>query len=71
VVLALFVDPFLACGANIVTSLFKMFIVFVVVEMIRAVLPRVRIESAIKFCWTWLVASRVATGRRETIFPAT
>ena len=38
---------------NVVTFLFKMLIVFVVVEMIAAVLPRVRIESAVKFCWTW------------------
>jgi len=53
VVLALFVDLFLGGGINIITFLFKMLIVFVVVEMIRAVLPRVRIESAIKFCWTW------------------
>jgi len=53
VVLALFVDLFLGGGMNIVTFLFKMLIVFVVVEMIRAVLPRVKIESAIKFCWTW------------------
>jgi len=53
VVLALFVDLFLGGGMNIVTFLLKMLIVFIVVEMIRAVLPRVRIESAIKFCWTW------------------
>ena len=71
VVLALFVDLFLGGGMNIVTFLFKMLIVFVVVEMIRAVLPRVKVESAVKFCWKWPVASGVATGRRETVFAAT
>lgn len=55
VVLALYVNLFLGGGVNIVIFLIKIVIVFVVVEMIQAVLPRIKIESAVKFCWTWPV----------------
>ena len=53
VVIALFVDLFLGGGVNLATFLLKMLAVFLVVEMINAVLPRVRIEDAVKFCWKW------------------
>jgi NADH-quinone oxidoreductase subunit H len=56
VVIALFVDLFLGGGVNIATFLLKMLIVFLVAEMISAVLPRIRIESAVKFCWQWPMA---------------
>lgn len=56
VVLALFVDLFLGGGVNVLTFLLKMVGVFLAAEMIAAVLPRVRIESAVKFCWKWPVA---------------
>ncbi|MCD6415289.1 MAG: NADH-quinone oxidoreductase subunit H [Planctomycetes bacterium] len=52
-VIALFVDLFLGGGVNLATFLLKMLIVFMAVEMINAVLPRVKIEDAIKFCWKW------------------
>jgi len=53
VVIALFVDLFLGGGVNLATFLLKMLAVFVAAEMIRAVLPRVKIEDAVKFCWKW------------------
>jgi NADH-quinone oxidoreductase subunit H len=53
VVIALFVDLFLGGGLNVITFLLKVLGVFLVAEMINAVLPRVRIENALKFCWTW------------------
>jgi len=53
VVIALFVDLFLGGGLNVITFLVKVLGVFVIAEMINAVLPRVRIENALKFCWTW------------------
>jgi len=56
VVLALFVDFFLGGGLNVVTFLLKVMGVFLVVEMINAVFPRVRIEDAVKFCWRWPTA---------------
>jgi len=56
VVLALFVDLFLGGGVNLAVFLFKMLVVFVAVEMVNAVLPRVKIESAVKFCWKWPAA---------------
>ncbi len=56
VVIALFVDLFLGGGVNLATFLVKMLAVFLAVEMINAVLPRVKIEDAIKFCWKWPTA---------------
>jgi len=56
VVIALFVDLFLGGGVNLATFLLKMLIVFLAAEMISAVLPRVKIESAVKFCWKWPAA---------------
>ena len=53
VVIALFVDLFLGGGVNLATFLLKMLAVFLVVETISAVLPRVKIENAVKFCWKW------------------
>jgi len=53
VVLALFVDFFLGGGLNVATFLLKVVGVFLVVEMINAVFPRVRVEHALKFCWSW------------------
>jgi len=56
VVIALFVDLFLGSGVNLATFLLKMLVVFLVAEMISAVLPRIKIESAVKFCWKWPMA---------------
>jgi len=53
VVIALFVNLFLGGGVNVVTFLLKVFGVFLAAELVSAVLPRVRIENALKFCWTW------------------
>jgi NADH-quinone oxidoreductase subunit H len=53
VVIALFVDLFLGGGLNVLTFLLKVVAVFLAVEVINAVLPRVRVENALKFCWTW------------------
>lgn len=56
VVIALYVDLFLGGGANLATFLVKMLAVFLVAEMINAVLPRTKIERAVTFCWKWPVA---------------
>ncbi|MGD2174379.1 MAG: NADH-quinone oxidoreductase subunit H [Candidatus Brocadiaceae bacterium] len=56
VVLALFVDLFLGGGLNVATFLLKMLGVFLAAEMVAAVLPRVKIESAVRFCWKWPAA---------------
>lgn len=56
VVIALFVDLFLGGGVNLATFLLKMLAVFLAAEMISAVLPRVKIENAVKFCWKWPAA---------------
>ena len=53
VVIALFVDLFLGGGVNFATFLVKILAVFLAVEMINAVLPRLKIEDAISFCWKW------------------
>jgi NADH-quinone oxidoreductase subunit H len=53
VVIALFVDFFLGGGLNVLTFLLKVVAVFLAVEVINAVLPRVRVENALRFCWTW------------------
>jgi NADH-quinone oxidoreductase subunit H len=52
-VIALFVDLFLGGGVNVITFLLKVFAVFLAAELVSAVLPRMRIENAVKFCWTW------------------
>jgi len=56
VMIALYVDLFLGGGVNLATFLLKMLAVFLAAEMISAVLPRVKIESAVKFCWKWPAA---------------
>ncbi len=56
VVISLFVDLFLGGGVNIITFLLKMLAVFLAAEMINAVLPRFKIEDAVKFCWKWPTA---------------
>jgi len=56
VVIALFVDLFLGGGVNLATFLLKMLGVFLAAEMISAVLPRLKIEDAVKFCWRWPTA---------------
>ena len=53
VVIALFVDLFLGGGANIVTFLIKIFVVFLAGLMINAVYPRFTIEQGLRFCWKW------------------
>ncbi len=53
VVIALFVNLFLGGGVNVITFLLKVFAVFLAAELVSAVLPRVRIENALRFCWTW------------------
>jgi len=52
-VIALLVDLFLGGGVNVITFLLKVFAVFLAAELVSAVLPRMRIENAVKFCWTW------------------
>jgi len=56
VVIALFVDLFLGGGVNLAIFLLKMLAVFLAAELISAVLPRVKIENAVKFCWKWPTA---------------
>ena len=56
VVIALYVDLFLGGGVNLATFLLKMLAVFLAAEMINAVLPRLKIEDAVKFCWRWPTA---------------
>jgi len=51
--IALFVDLFLAGAANPVIFFVKMLVVFVFCLFIHAVLPRFRIEQAIKYLWKW------------------
>jgi NADH-quinone oxidoreductase subunit H len=53
IVIALFVDLFLGGGANIVTFLIKVFVVFLAGLLINAVYPRFRIDQALRFCWKW------------------
>ena len=59
VVVALFVDLFLGGGANVGTFLLKVLAVFLAGVCIHAVMPRVRIEDAVKFCWKWPAALAV------------
>jgi len=53
IVLALFVDLFLGGGANMLTFFAKMLAVFFVGICINAVLPRFRVEQALKYLWKW------------------
>jgi NADH-quinone oxidoreductase subunit H len=53
VLIALFVDLFLGGGLNLATFLLKALVVFLAAELISAVLPRLRIDQAVKFCWKW------------------
>lgn len=55
VVIALFVDLFLGGGVNFGIFLLKMLAVFLAAEMVSAVLPRIKIEDAVRFCWKWPV----------------
>ena len=59
VVVALFVDLFLGGGANVGTFLVKVLAVFLAGVCVHAVMPRVRIEDAVKFCWKWPAALAV------------
>jgi len=61
IVIALFVDFFLGGGTNVGTFLLKVLVVFAAGVLINAVLPRVKIEEAIKFCWKWPVALAVVS----------
>jgi len=51
--IALFVNLFLGGAANPAVFFVKMLVVFVLVLFIHAVLPRLRIEQAIKYLWKW------------------
>jgi len=53
IVIALFVDLFLGGGANVVTFLLKVFVVFLAGLFINAVYPRFRIDQGLRFCWRW------------------
>jgi len=51
--IALFVNLFLGGAANPAIFFIKMVVVFVLNLFIHAVLPRLRIEQAIKYLWKW------------------
>jgi NADH-quinone oxidoreductase subunit H len=51
--IALFVNLFLAGGANHITFFAKMLVVFILSLLINAVFPRFRIEQAIRYLWKW------------------
>ena len=53
IVLALFVDLFLGGGANMLTFLAKMLVLFFVGICINAVLPRFRVAQALRYLWKW------------------
>ncbi len=53
IVLALFVDLFLGGGANLLTFLAKMLTVFLAGVCVNAVLPRFRVEQALRYLWKW------------------
>jgi NADH-quinone oxidoreductase subunit H len=53
IVLALFVDLFLGGGVNMVTFFLKMLAVFFVGVCIHAVLPRLRVDQALKYLLKW------------------
>ena len=51
--LSLFVNLFLGGGENPVLFFLKMLAVFIIVILINAALPRLRIEHAVKYLWKW------------------
>jgi len=53
IVLALFVDLFLGGGANLLTFLAKMLVVFLAGVCTNAVLPRLRVTQALRYLWKW------------------
>jgi len=53
IVVALFVDLFLGGGANLLTFTAKMLAVFLVGVCINAVMPRLRLEQALRYLWKW------------------
>jgi NADH-quinone oxidoreductase subunit H len=53
IVIALFVNLFLGGAGEPFTFLLKMLIIFIIGVLFNAVFPRVRIEQAIRFNWTW------------------
>jgi len=53
IVVALFVDLFLGGGANMLIFFAKMLAVFVIGICINAVLPRFRVEQALRYLWKW------------------
>jgi NADH-quinone oxidoreductase subunit H len=53
IVIALFVNLFLGGGSEPFSFLLKMLIVFMLGVLLNAVFPRVRIQQAIRFNWTW------------------
>jgi len=53
VVVALYVDLFLGGGANFLTFFVKMLVIFLAGLLISAVLPRVRIDQALRYCLKW------------------
>ena len=53
IVLALFVNLFLGGGANMLTFFGKMLGAFFIGICINAVLPRFRVEQALRYLWKW------------------
>jgi NADH-quinone oxidoreductase subunit H len=53
IVIALFVDVFLGGGANLLTFLIKVFLVFLAGVLVNAVYPRFTIGQGLRFCWKW------------------
>lgn len=51
--ISLFVDLFLGGAGNPLTFLLKMLVVFVLALFVNAALPRMRVEQAVKYLWTW------------------
>ena len=51
--IALFVDLFLGGASNIVIFYIKMFAVFFIMMMFDEVLPRFKIDDAVRFYWKW------------------
>jgi NADH-quinone oxidoreductase subunit H len=51
--IALFVNLFLGGAGNPLTFFLKMLIVFVLGLIVNGVLPRLRIEQAVKYLWRW------------------
>ena len=53
IAIALFVNLFLGGADNILTFFLKMLVIFVLGLIINAVLPRLRIEQAVRYLWKW------------------